>query len=256
MQQILRRILHFILRLVNRRHLYRFFLNLVQIQGYGAREAGLAFLPFALLVVIMSPWAGKYSDRYGPRTLVTLGPILAGLGILWISFIGLTSGIREVWTTFFPGMLLFGLGISMTVAPLTTAVMTALPKRYAGVASGVNNAVSRTAGVLATAIMGGLAIVLFQRYFGGYISLLPITAVQQADLMQNATQLAETEVPQSISRVQAEEINQLIKHAFIDMNRITMQVCAILAIASGLIAWFFLDSGDPDFAHVDPMAGK
>ena len=223
-------------------------LNLVQIQGYEAQEAGFAFLPFALLVVIMSPWAGKYSDRYGPRTLLTLGPILAGLGFLWVSFVGVTSGIGEMWTTFFPGMLLFGLGISMTVAPLTTAVMTALPKQYAGIASGVNNAVSRTAGVLATAIMGGIAIVLFQRYLGGYLASLPLTTVQQAALMQNAAQLAETEVPQSIATAEAKEIDQMIKLAFVDMNRITMQVCAILAIASGLIGWFFLEPGVPNLS--------
>ncbi|MFK7802762.1 MAG: MFS transporter [Anaerolineae bacterium] len=217
-------------------------LNLVQIQGYEAREAGFAFLPFALLVVILSPWAGKYSDKNGPRLLLTLGPISAGIGILWISFIGLTSGISEMWTTFFPGMILFGVGISMTVAPLTTAVMTALPNQYAGVASGVNNAVSRTAGVLATAIMGGLAIVLFQQYLGQYILTLPLSAAEQLALLRNATQLAETQVPETVSAAQALEIQHMIKLAFIDMNRVTMRICATLAITSGLISWLYLDS--------------
>ncbi|MFT7587695.1 MAG: MFS family permease, partial [Cellvibrionaceae bacterium] len=230
-------------------------LNLVQIQGYEAREAGLAFLPFALLVVIMSPWAGNFSDRNGPRLLLSLGPILAGLGFLWISFIGLTAGITEMWTTFFPGMILFGVGISMAVAPLTTAVMTALPNQYAGVASGVNNAVSRTAGVLATAIMGGIAIVLFQQYLSQYTMGLPLSNTEHAMLIRNATQLAETQIPITIADARrVAEIEEMIKLAFLDMNRVTMRICAILAMASGLTAWFFIESKPPQSSKLNAQS--
>ncbi|MEM8857587.1 MAG: MFS transporter [Chloroflexota bacterium] len=218
-------------------------LNLVQIQNYEAREAGLAFLPFAILVVIMSPWAGRMSGRYGPRIMLTIGPILSGLGFLWISFIGLTEGASEMWTTFFPGVLIFGLGISLTVAPLTTAVMTALPSQYAGVASGVNNAVSRTAGVLAIAIMGGLAIILFEQSLASRILDYSLTATQQKEMLTSASQLAETRIPSSVSDNMTQSLKNEIKLAFIDMNRITMQICAAFAIASGVIAWLFLEPG-------------
>ncbi len=225
--------------------IFSFFLslNLVQIQGYEAREAGLAFLPFAILVVILSPLAGRLSDKYGPRTLLTIGPIIAGLGIYWVSVIGVTNGISDVWTTFFPSTLVFGIGISLTVAPLTTTVMTALPNHYAGTASGVNNAVSRTAGVLAIAIMGGLAIVLFEQFFAMRVADLQITAAEHSQLIQNSSQMAETKIPSSINRDVRQEIQQEIKWAFIDMNRITMQICAALAILSGLISWYFLEPG-------------
>lgn len=216
-------------------------LNLVQIQGYEAREAGLAFLPFAVLVVVMSPWAGRMSDRYGPRLMLTIGPIFAGLGFLWVSFIGLTEGASEMWTTFFPGVLIFGLGISLTVAPLTTAVMTALPSHYAGVASGVNNAVSRTAGVLAIAIMGGVAIILFEQSLADRIFEYPLTAEQKNEMLLSARQMAETQVPSSVDDQIVPMLNNEIKLAFVDMNRITMRLCAIFAIASGIIAWVFLE---------------
>ncbi len=225
--------------------IFSFFLslNLVQIQGYEAREAGLAFLPFAVLVIIISPLAGRLSDKYGPRTLLTIGPIIAGCGIYWVSTIGVTNGISDVWTTFFPSTLVFGIGISLAVAPLTTTVMTALPNQYAGTASGVNNAVSRTAGVLAIAIMGGLAIVLFEQFFAMRVAHHPLAAAEHTQLLLNSSQMAETEIPATISQALAQEIEQDIKWAFVDMNRITMQICAALAIVSGLISWYFIEPG-------------
>ncbi len=218
-------------------------LNLVQIQGYEAREAGLAFLPFAILVVILSPWAGRMSDKYGPRTLLTYGPFLAAFGIIWVSLVGVTTGISQMWTTFFPGVLIFGVGISLTVAPLTASVMTALPNQYAGIASGVNNAVSRTAGVLAIAVMGGLAIVLFEQNLEHYVTDMPLAADERAELIKNANQMAETQIPDSIDGAQKSEIEMKIKLAFVDMNRITMQVCAALSVLSGLIAWYTIEPG-------------
>jgi len=113
-------------------------LNLVQAQGYSQSLAGLAFTPLAVLISVLSRLAGGLADRFGPRLPLIVGPSLAGLGFLLFAFVGLTAGPPSYWTTFFPGILLFGIGMAITVAPLTAAVMGALPSHYAGTASGIN----------------------------------------------------------------------------------------------------------------------
>ena len=123
-------------------------LDLVQVQGYSKTQAGLAFLPFALILTLMSRWAGALADRSGPRLFLTIGPSLTGLGFLALAFAGITRGPAAYWTSFFPGIALFGVGMGLVVAPLTSTVMGAHPARLSGAASGVNNAVARAAGGL------------------------------------------------------------------------------------------------------------
>ncbi len=115
-------------------------LNLVQAQGYSQSLAGLADIPFALLLTGLSGWAGGLADRHGPRLLLIVGPLLIGLGFLLMAFVGLTDGPSDYWKTFLPGIIVFGLGMGITVAPLTTAVMGSVATQYAGTASGINNA--------------------------------------------------------------------------------------------------------------------
>ncbi len=136
-------------------------LNLVQVQGYSQLQSGLTFLPFSLLMITIARFAGNLADKHGPRFLLIGGPAIAGAGFLILSFIGHTNGPKDYWTTFFPGMLVLGLGMSLTVAPLTATVMGAVNQQYSGTASGVNNAVSRIAGVFAIAIFGALAFLFF-----------------------------------------------------------------------------------------------
>lgn len=136
-------------------------LNLVQAQGYSQSIAGLADTPFALLLAGLSPWAGKLADRYGPRLPLIIGPSLAGLGFLLMACVGVTDGPSDYWTTFFPGVVVFGIGMAVTVAPLTTTVMGSVATHHSGMASGINNAVSRTGGVLAMAIVGAIALFVF-----------------------------------------------------------------------------------------------
>src|SRR6202000_3200070 len=89
-------------------------LNLVQIQGYSQLQSGLTFLPFTILMVTIARFAGGLADKYGPKRLLILGPGLAGAGLLILSFVKQTNGPSEYWTTFFPGVIVFGLGMSFT----------------------------------------------------------------------------------------------------------------------------------------------
>ncbi|MDQ2997009.1 MAG: MFS transporter [Chloroflexota bacterium] len=211
-------------------------LNLVQAQHYSQSLAGLAFTPFAVLISILSRLTGGLADRYGPRLPLIAGPTLVGIGFLLFAFVGLTTGPASYWTTFFPGILIFGIGMAITVAPLTTAVMGALPAHYAGTASGINNAVSRTAGVLAIAIVGALALFVFASALDQRTATLGLPAHAIAALQADSARLGATNVPAGVTPEQSDVIRQAIRLAFIDAYRVVMVVCAGMAWLSAAMA--------------------
>ena len=135
--------------------------NFIQVLHYTPAEAGAAFLPIVATMSLLSRFTGGLADRIGPRPLLIVGPIVAGAGFALLAWCG---GAGSYWTAYFPGLLILGLGMAITVAPLTTTVMTSIDdERHAGAASGVNNAVARAAGLLAIAIFGAVAVVVFGR---------------------------------------------------------------------------------------------
>jgi EmrB/QacA subfamily drug resistance transporter len=134
-----------------------FFLVVVRLQvslGWSALAAGAAMVPFTVLMLLLSPAAGALAQRIGARTPMTVGPLLAGAGLALLSGVG--PGDRYV-TDVLPAVVVFGLGMSLTVAPLTAAVLAGVGDELTGVASGVNNAVARLAGLLAVAALPALA---------------------------------------------------------------------------------------------------
>lgn len=130
-----------------------FFLLVVQLQvvaGFSPLAAGTSLVPITVLMLVLSPRAGALSARTGPRLPMTVGPLLCAVGVLLLRRVDADAGYL---TDVLPGVVVFGLGLSATVAPLTVTVLAAAPDRLAGVASGVNNAVARTAGLLAVAVL-------------------------------------------------------------------------------------------------------
>ena len=121
------------------------------IGGYSALAAGLTFLPVTVLMFLLSSYVGQLAGRYGPRLFMSAGPMVAGAGFLVM--LRLDKAVRY-WTDLFPGVLLLGLGLALTVAPLTTAILGAIDKEQSGIASAVNNAASRLAGLVAIAVIG------------------------------------------------------------------------------------------------------
>ena len=129
-------------------------LQLQQVLGYSPLQAGLATLPVTILMLALSARAGQLADRIGPRLPMAAGPLTMAVGLALLS--GVQAGATYVGTVL-PAVIVFGLGLTLTVAPLTAAVLAAADPRHAGMASGVNNAISRGAGLVAVAVIPGLA---------------------------------------------------------------------------------------------------
>src|SRR5215475_6939783 len=187
-------------------------LNLIQVQGYSATAAGAALLPFILLFSFLSRWAGGLVEQWGPKKPLFVGPLIVGFAFILLSLPGQGG---SYWATFFPGIVLLGLGMATSAAPLTTVVMTSLDADRAGVASGVNNAVARVAALLAIAIFG----VVMLNAFNNALDLrlgdmkLPMEARRQLD--NDRAKLAATDAPQMLDPETAAGVRRAIADSFI-----------------------------------------
>jgi len=208
--------------------------NLIQIQGYSATLAGAAFLPFTLIMGGMSLWSGGLVGRYGARKPLTIGPIIAAGGFALFAVPGSDA---SYWTTFFPAMAVLGLGMAVSVAPLTTTVMGAVEEQHAGTASGINNAVSRVAGMLAIALLGALATGVFSSALDARVARLQVPAEIRVALDAEAPKLAEAKVPPQVVGEQRRALEEELNEAFVQSFRVVMLVAAGLALTSALCAF-------------------
>jgi MFS family permease len=126
---------------------------LIQAAGYSGTQAGTALLPFAVVLALTSPLMGAVAGKIGSRAPLSIGPLVVAGGFLLILRIGLDA---DYWTTVFPAILVIAIGMAVAVAPLTTAILASVDSRHTGSASGLNSAVSRTGGMVATALLGGV----------------------------------------------------------------------------------------------------
>jgi hypothetical protein len=145
---------------------------LQQVAGYTAIAAGLSLVPLTIIMALLSRRWGALSDSLGPRLLMGFGPIVAGLGLILIGRVG--ADVDYV-TDMLPGILVFGVGLSATVAPLTNTVLGAVPQHHAGVASGINNQIARVASLLAIAVVGAVVAARFESALGGSSDVPPLS---------------------------------------------------------------------------------
>jgi MFS family permease len=222
-------------------------LNLVQVQGYSPSQAGLAFMPLPVPLVLLSRWAGKLTDRWGARLPLIAGPLVTGGGFWLLSRVGLTAGPAAYWSGFFPGILVFGFGMTITVVPLTSAVMGSVPAHSSGTASGVNNAVSRLAAVLAIAVLGAVVISRFTGEVRTAIGGMALTSAQRTGILAEARNFGEARVPAAVGQTElAAAVQGIFRRAFVDAFGWVMQVCALLAWASAGAAALLVRNSAPD----------
>jgi EmrB/QacA subfamily drug resistance transporter len=214
-------------------------LDLIQVHGYSATAAGAAGLPFILILSLLSRWSGGLIDHFGPRTPLVVGPLTAAAGF---ALFALPETGGRYWSTFLPAMIVLGLGMAVSVAPLTTTVMNAVDVRHAGTASGINNAVSRAAGLLAVALMSVLMLHVFngevERRLGA-MSLAPDVA---AALDAERVKLAAAETPPGVRPADRITIRRAISMAFVTGFREMALVAAALAATGALAAFVMITS--------------
>ena len=216
-------------------------LNLIQVQGYSQTQAGLTFLPFSFLIVVTSHPMGKLTDRFGAQFFLIVGPALTGVGMLGLSTVGVTSGVGDFWTTFFPWFMVFAAGMSLTVVPLTAKVMNSVDQKMSGVASGINNSITRIAGTFITAIGGALAIYLFTNYVSQELSdITTFSNEQKSSIMAQTENLGDAQVPAHLNEVQQELVTQIYHNGFVEAYQVIMIVGGVMAILSSIVAVFMV----------------
>jgi EmrB/QacA subfamily drug resistance transporter len=201
-------------------------LDLIQVQHYTATKAGAALLPLILLVFLLSRWSGGLIVRYGARLPLIVGPLIAGVGFGLFTR-GAAGG--PYWSTVFPPVIVLGLGLAVSVAPLTTTVMSSIDQSRAGVASGINNAVSRVAGLLAIAVMGLVFAAAFNGRLERGLDALGLAGVERQAVEAQRGRLAAA----TSGDVQ---VQRLIRGSFVGAYRVVLWIAAGLSVASALSA--------------------
>jgi len=216
-------------------------LSLIQVQGYSAAAVGFALLPMTVLMVALSFVMSRVIDRYGPRLPLIVGPLLISLSFVMLAALQPDSGQDTYWTTLFPAISLFGAGMGVTLAPLTTAVMASVDEHHAGMASGLNNTVSRSAQVLAIAVMGGIVLTLFKQTLLSHPVVTALPADARALLSAESVKLAETALPATLTPMERAYLQDLIRETFSSTINVIMWIAAGLSLLSGLLAAFLIE---------------
>jgi preprotein translocase subunit SecG len=194
-----------------------------------------------LLMFLLSRWSGGLIKRYGARIPLIVGPLAVATG--FVLFAVLPAG-NSYWKTFFPAFIVLGLGMAVTVAPLTTVVMSSAGEEHVGAASGVNNAVARVAGVLAIAMFGIAMVKMFSSQLEQSLKNLQLPQEIVQGVRSKEIELASLELPPGLDANAVAVIRRGISEAFRSGYRLVLMSCAGLAAASTLVAWKLIASGE------------
>ncbi len=212
-------------------------LNLIQVQHYTSTAAGAALLPFILIMFVLSRWSGGLLGKYGAKIPLVVGPLIAAAGFALFLRPGMGG---SYWTTFFPAVAVLGLGMAVSVAPLTTTVMNSVPESRVGIASGINNAVSRTAGLLAIAVFGIVILQSFERQLDRQLQEVTLPPATKAALADQRDRLAGVELPPDLDPASHQLARNAIEQSFVGGFRVVMTLGVLLAVGSAVCAGILL----------------
>jgi len=206
---------------------------LIQVHGYSATQAGAVFLPFTILLALLSRWGGGLADRFGARIPLIVGPAIVGIGFFLLTLPG-TSG--SYWSSFLLPFLVLGFGMSITVAPLTTTVLNSVAAHQTGVASGINNAVAQVASLLLIAILSTVGIAILNRSLDEHL-----TAIRAApEVLQVAGKARKgfvmPDLPAGMPEKSRKITHAVIAESFVDAIRRVLGIASALALASAVSA--------------------
>jgi EmrB/QacA subfamily drug resistance transporter len=208
-------------------------LFLQQVAGYGPIEAGVALLPITALLFALSKRFGALADRLGPRPLMTVGPIVAAAGLaLMLRIDAHTDYVTEL----LPALLVFGLGLSATVAPLTAAVLSGADPQHAGIASGINNAIARVAMLLAVAVVGVFAATRFETVLHERVAPARLSPPARAAVREAEERPLSAAVPATVHGPERAQLRDALSDASVQAFRVSVVVGAGLLVAAGLIS--------------------
>jgi EmrB/QacA subfamily drug resistance transporter len=200
-------------------------LNLQQVQGLSPLRSGLGLMPPMVFITFFSWVGGRMTDARGPRLPLSMGTLIVSAGMLWLSLTGPDS---SYWAAFFPGLMLFGIGMALVIAPITKSALKVGEER-AGTASGVNNAVSRVATLFAYAISGTVLALIFKSTFLSHIETIEPDPTARADLLSQVNKLTAIR--------NGSEVNALIDLAFSRGYFWAMLGCAALVLLAFVIVF-------------------
>jgi EmrB/QacA subfamily drug resistance transporter len=212
-------------------------LNLIQVQHYSPTAAGAVLLPFILIMSLLSRWAGGLVARYGPKRPLVIGPVVTAVGYLLFLLPGVGG---NYWINFFPPVIVLGLGMAITVAPLTTTVMNSISQNRAGIASGVNNAVARTASLVAVAVFGVVMLQVFKINLDRRLMSANVVPSVAQWLQTQSIKLAAIDIPENVSPGTQQLIHRAIDESFVSGFRWVMVIGAALAAGSAVTALFWI----------------
>jgi hypothetical protein len=192
----------------------------------------------SLTMGVLSRWSGALIEQFGARRMLITGPAIAAVGLALLAVPG-TDG--SYWTTFFAPMAVLGFGMAVSVAPLTTTVMRGADDRYAGVASGINNATARVAGTLAVALLGAVAVGVFGSGLERRLDRLQPAPEVRSALQAEVPKLAEASVPKSVAAAERPVLQRALHESFVQSFRVVSVVTAVLAALSAAVAWLTID---------------
>lgn len=220
--------------------------SLIQVHGYSATQAGAAFLPMSAIMFTGSRWAGGLVARYGARRPLLIGPCIAASGYAVLALLGHES---HYWSHFFPGLVGVATGMMITVAPLTTAVLGAVAEQHAGLASGLNSAVSRTASLLAVAVLGIVAVSVFNTQLDQRLEGLQVPVQIRHQLDAERVKLAAAQVPAGLGDQLRSALERAIDDSFVTSFRWVMAIASGLALlGAGSVWWMIEDTDHPDLS--------